>query len=319
MCTYFMLILEAFLWVCKPIEPLIVTIFAFYGFYKSYGIMKMQGFNIANFKIDGGAMFGVVPKMMWHKRYPADENNLIPLSLRSLVIETEGRVILIDDGIGDKQDEKFFSHVHLFGGDGLVEGLAKLGYTPSDITDVILTHLHYDHCGGTITLNAKGEPELTFPNAKVHVSREQWEWAINPNMREADSFLKENLLPIKELGALNLIAGEGWFMPGIELRFFGGHTKGQMVPIIHHPSGKTLVFAADLFPFSTHIHPVWNMSYDVEPLNTMIEKEAFVKEAFEKGYVIYFQHDYYNECATLISTPKGVRAGEFISLEEVLG
>lgn len=280
--------------------------------------MKVSAFNICNFKVDGGAMYGVVPKLLWNRAYPADEDNLIILALKSLVVETNGRVVLIDTGFGNKQSQKFFSHFNLFGGDGLIEGLAKLGYMPTDITDVIHTHLHYDHCGGGIGLNEKGEFYAVFPNAKYHISKTQWEWALNPNVREADSFLKENLLPMKELGVLNLIESEGEIISGIEVKFFNGHTKGQMVPILHLPNGKTMVYTADLFPSTAHIHLAWNMSYDVEPLVTMKEKEKFLKEAYENNYLLYYQHDHYTECTNLIMTPKGIRAGEKITLEQIL-
>jgi glyoxylase-like metal-dependent hydrolase (beta-lactamase superfamily II) len=280
--------------------------------------MKIHSLNICNFKIDGGAMFGVVPKILWNRFYKADEDNLIPLALRSLVIETNGKVVLIDNGFGDKQSDKFFSHFGIFGGDGLIGGLEKLGYKPEDITDIILTHLHYDHCGGGIKRNEKGEFELVFPNAKIYVSREQWETAQNPNVREADSFLKENIIPMKDLGVLNLVEKEQFLIPEIELRIFNGHTKGQIVPLIHLPNGKVLVYAADLFPTTAHIPLAWNMSYDVEPLITMKEKEMFLDEAIEKNYFLFFQHDYHCECCKLQQTPKGIRTGEKLKLEDVL-
>ena len=280
--------------------------------------MKIQSFNIANFKVDGGAMFGVVPKILWNKAYPADENNFIPLSLRTLVVETNGRVILTDNGFGDKQSEKFFSHFYIFGGDGLVEGLANLGYKPEDITDVILTHLHYDHCGGGVRRNSNGEFELVFPNAKYHVSSAQWESALNPNVREADSFLEENMIPMRDLGALNLIEKEGELISGVDFRIFNGHTKGQLIPIFSLPNGKKLVYAADLFPSTAHIHLAWNMSYDVEPLVTMKEKEIFLNEALQNDYILYYQHDYFTECSKLMQTPKGIRAGDRLSLQDAM-
>ncbi len=264
-------------------------------------------------------MFGVVPKVLWNKKYPSDENNLIPLDLKSLVIETEGRVVLIDTGFGDKQSDKFFSHFHLFGGDGLLNGLAKFGYKPTDITDIIHTHLHYDHCGGGVGVDEQGNYYPVFPNAKYHISQTQWDWAIKPNVREADSFLKENFLPIKEFGQLNLVKVEEELIPGIDIRFFNGHTKGQIIPIIHLPNGKKLVYAADLFPSIAHIHLAWNMSYDVEPLVTMKEKELFLNEAIENSYYLFYQHDHYNECCSLTNTPKGIRAGETLKLNELLG
>lgn len=280
--------------------------------------MKISAFNICNFKIDGGAMYGVVPKILWNKVYPADENNNIILALKSMVIETKGRVILIDTGFGNKQSEKFFSHFTPFGGEGLLDGLKNLGYDATDITDVIHTHLHYDHCGGGIGINEKGDYYAVFPNAKYHISKIQWDWALNPNVREADSFLKENILPIQELGLLNLVDKEGTLVEGVELRFFNGHTRGQIVPLIHLPNGKTLVYTADLFPSTAHIHLAWNMSYDVEPLVTMKEKEAFLEEAYEQGYILFYQHDHYVECSLLNKTPKGIRAGEKLALEDVL-
>jgi glyoxylase-like metal-dependent hydrolase (beta-lactamase superfamily II) len=280
--------------------------------------MKIQSFNICNFKVDGGAMFGVVPKLLWDRVYPADENNLIPLALRSLVIETENRIVLIDTGFGNKQDSKFMSHFGVFGGVGLLEGLSTLGYKPEEITDVIHTHLHYDHCGGGVEGSENQGYTLTFPNAKYHIGKAQWNSALNPNVREADSFLPENILPIRELGALNLIDKEGEIAPGIEVGIFNGHTLGQLVPLVHLPNGKVLVFAADLFPSTAHIHLAWNMSYDVEPLITMKEKETFLREALEKNYTLFYQHDFFTECSNLHLTPKGIRARDRLKFEEAM-
>ncbi|QKG79041.1 MBL fold metallo-hydrolase [Tenuifilum thalassicum] len=279
--------------------------------------MKLSFFNITNFKIDGGAMFGVVPKVLWSRVYPSDENNLIPLALKSLIIETGDRVILIDNGIGDKQDEKFMSHVHAFGGEGLIAGLAKRGYKAEDITDVILTHLHYDHCGGGTYRDKNGQLQLTFPNAKYHVTEAQWEWAINPNPREADAFLPENLLPMRDKGALNLIKEEGELFPGVEIRIFNGHTRGQIIPIVSY-KGRKLVFVADLFPFRAHIPLPWIMSYDVEPLKTLKEKEVFLQEALEGNYIFIYQHDYYADCSKVVETPKGIRASDPFTFEELM-
>lgn len=280
--------------------------------------MKVQFFNICNFKVDGGAMFGVVPKLLWNRVYPADDNNLIPLALRSLVIETDNRILLIDTGFGNKQDAKFMSHFGVFGGVGLLQGLREFGYNPEDITDVVHTHLHYDHCGGGIE-GSEGEGyKLTFPNAKYHVGAAQWHSALNPNVREADSFLQENILPIRNLGALNLIDKEGEIAPGIEVRIFNGHTLGQLVPLVHLPNGKVLVFAADLFPSTAHIHLAWNMSYDVEPLVTMKEKETFLREALEKNYTLFYQHDFFTDCSNLHLTPKGIRARDRLKFEEAM-
>lgn len=281
--------------------------------------MKLSPVNITNFKIDGGAMFGVVPKVLWQRVYPANAANLCSWSLRSLVVEAGNRVILIDDGFGDKQDAKFFSHFHLFGGDGLLGGLSKLGYDPSHITDIVLTHLHYDHCGGGIRVNQNnGNYEAVFPNAKFHISRAQWEWAINPNAREADSFLEENILPMQELGLVNFIDDECFITEGVELRIFNGHTKGQIIPIVHHQNGG-LVFVADLFPSTAHIPLPYIMSYDVEPMITLQEKADFLEESLAKGFTFFFQHDFYTECCTLQRTQKGIRADRLFSLDEFLG
>lgn len=280
--------------------------------------MKLSSINITNFKIDGGAMFGVVPKVLWQRSYPADEHNLCSWALRSLVVESDGRVILIDNGFGDKQDDKFFSHFYLFGGDGLVDGLKRHGYSTADITDVVLTHMHYDHCGGGIVLNpTDGSYEPLFPNATIHVSRSHWDWAVNPNAREADSFLKENIIPMQELGLVSFVEKDMMLTSGVELRIFNGHTKGQIIPIIHHPKG-TVVFVADLFPSTAHIPLPYIMSYDVEPMVTLKEKEQFLEESISKGYTYFFQHDYYTECCNLKRTPKGVRAGDNFLLTSFL-
>lgn len=281
-------------------------------------MMKIYPLNITNFKIDGGAMFGVVPKLLWQRVYPADEKNLCSWALRSLIVEMNGRVILIDNGFGDKQDEKFFSHFYLFGGDGLLSGLANLGYNSDDITDVILTHLHYDHCGGGIQISkGSGVFEAVFPNAIYHISQQQWDSALNPNAREADSFLMENLLPMQNLGTINFIQEDCFLNDRVELRMFNGHTKGLLIPIIHHPNGS-LVYVSDLFPSVAHIPLPYIMSYDVEPLVTLREKEEFLEESVSKNYTYFFQHDFYNECCTLHHTLKGIRADRVFSLNEFL-
>jgi glyoxylase-like metal-dependent hydrolase (beta-lactamase superfamily II) len=280
--------------------------------------MKIDLFNIASFLIDGGAMFGVVPKIIWSRVYSSDENNLIVLTLRSLIIETNGHVILVDTGWGDKQDEKFFRHVHLHGGEGLMGGLLKRGYKPEDITDVFLTHLHADHCGGAVKRNFNGTGyELTFPNATYHVSRTQWEWAAKNNLREADSFLEENILPIEQSGRLNLVDEESELFPGFYIRMCYGHTPGLMIPIIKY-KGKTLVYAGDLFPTVAHIPVIWNMSYDIESLKSIDEKDRMLKEALEGSYIFVFQHDEHIECCTLEMTPKGIRAKDKFSFSEIL-
>jgi len=272
--------------------------------------MKIQLFNIASFKVDGGAMFGVVPKVLWSRVYSADENNLIDIPLRSLIIETGGHVILVDTGWGDKQDEKFFRHVHMHGGEGLIEGLKSRGYNPEDITDVFLTHLHADHCGGGVKRNSSGTGyELTFPLATYHVSRIQWDWAVKNNLREADSFLEENILPIEQSGHLNLVDDDEELFPGFSVLMCFGHTPGLMVPVIKY-NDKTLVYTGDLIPSSAHIPLIWNMSYDIESLKTIDEKESLLKKALKENFILVFQHDKDVECCTLELTPKGIRAKE---------
>jgi len=276
--------------------------------------MKLYPIHITNFKIDGGAMFGVVPKILWKEKYPADENNLCNWALRSLLIDTGDRVILIDNGYGNKQNKKFFSHVYLNGGYGLEGALKRYGYTPDDITDMILTHLHADHCGGGVKYNTdRTAYELTFKNANYWVSKPHWEWAMNPNKQEGAAFLKENLIPMLESGNLKFIEKDTEIYPGINLRLFNGHTEGQIIPFIN-TGEKTVVFMADLIPSTAHIPLVWNMAYDVRPMVMLQEKEDFLNEAAENNYTLFFQHDLYNECVTVQKTEKGVRLKESFKL-----
>jgi glyoxylase-like metal-dependent hydrolase (beta-lactamase superfamily II) len=280
--------------------------------------MKIHLFNIANFRIDGGAMFGVVPKVLWSRVYSSDENNLIVLSLRSLIIETGGHKILVDTGWGDKQDEKFFRHVYLHGGEGLLQGLKNRGYLPEDITDVFLTHLHADHGGGAVKKKSHGTGyELTFPNAAYHVSRTQYDWAAKNNVREADSFLEENILPLVLSGHLNLVDEEGELFPDFSIMMCYGHTPGLMIPLIKF-KGKPLVYAGDLIPTVAHLPVIWNMSYDIESLKTTQEKERLLKLALEEKYILVFQHDENTECCTVEMTPKGIRAKDKFKFSEIL-
>ncbi|MFN8210627.1 MAG: MBL fold metallo-hydrolase [Bacteroidales bacterium] len=280
--------------------------------------MKTDLFNISNFKVDGGAMFGVIPKAMWSRVYPADENNLITIPLRSLIVETEGHVILVDSGWGDKQDDKFFRFVYQHGGEGLLEGLKTRGYAREDITDLFLTHLHADHCGGAIMKNQEGKGfEATFPNATIHVSEAQWNWAVKNNIREADSYPPENIIPIGETGRLNLLKKDGELFPGFSFFTCYGHTPGLIIPVVKYRD-KTLVYTGDLIPTTAHIPLIWNMSYDIESLKTIEEKERLLKEALENEYILVFQHDINTECCTLEMTPRGIRAGRKFAFKELI-
>ncbi|MCX6257997.1 MAG: MBL fold metallo-hydrolase [Bacteroidia bacterium] len=280
--------------------------------------MKLFSIETGNLKLDGGAMFGVVPKVMWNKIYPADENNLCNWIMRCLLIDIGDRVVLIDTGIGDKQEQKFMANYFLNGDYNLAGSLAKYGYTMASVTDVILTHLHFDHCGGTIRWNKEHTGyEPAFENAAFHTSRQQWEWATSPNNREKASFLKENILPIRESGRLNLIESDCELFRGVSVRLFHGHTDGQVIPFIDY-HGRKIVYMADVLPSTAHIPVPYVMSYDTRPLITLKEKEEFLNEAVEKNYTLFFEHDLYHECCSLEMTPKGVRVKDTFTLAEAL-
>ena len=278
--------------------------------------MELYKIETGNFKLDGGAMFGVVPKVIWNDIYPADENNLCNWSLRCLLVVDGDRKILIDNGIGEKQDEKFLKHYHLNGENTLDGSLAKLGYTSDDITDMVLTHLHFDHCGGSIKKLGGDDYVPAFKNATYWISQTQWEWATKPNRREKASFMKENIFPIKESGQLKIVDKEGELFPGFEIKFFNGHTDGQMIPHIKF-NDKTIVFMADLLPSTAHVPMPYIMAYDTRPLITMKEKAAFFKDAIENDYVLFFEHDIFNECCTLKDTETGPRVKEVFSLNNI--
>jgi len=279
--------------------------------------MKLYSINTGYFKLDGGAMFGVVPKVIWQKTNPADENNLCSWAMRSLLIVDGDRRILIDNGIGDKQDNKFFSHLYLHGDDTLVKSLKKYGFTPEDITDNIITHLHFDHCGGGIRFDADaGAYKTVFPNATYWVSEEQWELAGNPNKREASSFLKENIIPMEESGQLQFVYKNKQLMPNVYVKMFYGHTEGQMIPFILYEE-KTIVYAADLIPSTGHIPLPYMMSYDTRPLVNLKEKAEFLTKVADENHILFFEHDYYTECCTLQHTEKGVRVDKVFSLSEI--
>jgi glyoxylase-like metal-dependent hydrolase (beta-lactamase superfamily II) len=279
--------------------------------------MKLYSINTGNLKLDGGAMFGVVPKVIWGKLYPSDENNLCNWSMRCLLIEADNRKILIDCGIGDKQSEKFFANYYLNGDDTLYASLAKVGFTINDITDVILTHLHFDHCGGAVRWNEDRTDYVpTFRNATYITSKAQWEWATKPNNREKASFLKENILPIMEKGRIKLVDSDGELFPGISIRIFNGHTEGQVIPFVRY-NDKTIVYMADLLPSSAHIPLPYVMSFDTRPLITLKEKEAFMNEAAQNGYILFFEHDLYRECCTVQETEKGIRMKDSFALADI--
>jgi len=284
--------------------------------------MNLYSINTGFFKLDGGAMFGVVPKSMWNKANPADDNNLCSWALRCLLIEDGNKLILVDNGNGDKQDAKFWSHYYLHGDDTLDKSLAAHGFHRDDITDVFLTHLHFDHCGGSI--RREGDKLVpNFKNADYWSNERHWKWATEPNDREKASFLKENILPIQESGRLKFIpvpttpAGSGAdVIPGMKIYFVHGHTDAMMLPMIQY-KGRTVVFMADLLPSIAHMPMPWVMAYDMFPLTSMNEKKAFLEEALAGNYVLFFEHDPKNECCTLQATPKGIREKEIFKLEDL--
>lgn len=286
--------------------------------------MKLYSINTGNFKLDGGAMFGVVPKSMWNKLNPADENNMCSWAMRCLLVEDGNRLVLIDNGMGDKQDAKFFGHYYLHGDDTLDKSLAHYGFNRNDITDVFLTHLHFDHCGGSIV--RQGDKLVpAFANATYWSNEKHWNWAVTPNDREKASFLKENILPIQESGQLKFIDApltnfttDGKletvaFMNDFSIRFVNGHTEKMMLPQLQY-KGHTLVYMADLLPSAAHLPIPYVMAYDMFPLTTLQEKKNFLHEAVDNNYILYFEHDHLHECCTLQMTEKGVRVAETFAL-----
>ena len=279
--------------------------------------MKLYSVNAGHFKLDGGAMFGVVPKSMWEKWNVPDEKNMCNWAMRCMLIEDEGRLILVDNGMGNKQSEKFFGYYFLNGDDTLEKSLAKYGFSKDDITDVFLTHLHFDHCGGSIEKD--GENLIpAFKNATYWSNEKHWQWAIQPNDREKASFLKDNILPIKESGRLKFVeVQEGIeFSKNINLRFVNGHTQSMMLPQIKYKD-KTIVYMADLFPSVAHIPIPYIMAYDTRPLETLKEKKIFLSEAHQKNYILFFEHDPEIECCNLQLTEKGIRSNETFKLKEI--
>ncbi len=284
--------------------------------------MKLYPINSGNFKLDGGAMFGVVPKSLWQRTNPADSNNMIDLSARCLLIEEGNRLILIDTGMGNKQSEKFFSYYYMWGNQSLESSLKKAGFHKDDITDVFMTHLHFDHCGGSVQWNKNRTGyEPAFKNAKFWSNEDHWDWATNPNKREKASFLKENILPIEESGQLNFIS-----IPeqetlknselGFDVFFANGHTDKQMIPLINY-NGKTVAFMADLLPTVGHLPIPYVMGYDTRPLLTLNEKEIFLKTAADNNYYLFLEHDAHNEIITVQHTEKGVRLKDVHSCTDI--
>ena len=277
--------------------------------------MKLHVINTGNFKLDGGAMFGVVPKTIWSKTNPPDQNNMCSWAMRCLLIEDGNKKILIDTGIGNKQSEKFFQYFYLHGKDNLLQSLMNINISPEEITDVFFTHLHFDHCGGAI-IKHNGKYDLMFKNAIHLTNKKHWELANNPNGREKASFLKENFLLIKEKNKLRFIP-EGKLYPNILVKFFHGHTAAQMIPLIKFKN-QTIVFMADLLPSIGHIPLPYIMGYDTQPLVTLKEKQIFFQEAVEKKYILFLEHDYHYECCTVMNTDKGIRVDKYGKLKDFL-
>lgn len=278
--------------------------------------MKLITIDTGFFKLDGGAMFGVVPKSLWQKLNPPDANNLCTWAMRCLLIEDGGKLILIDNGIGDKQDEKFLGHYHLHGEHSLIKSIHAAGYSPDDITDMFLTHLHFDHCGGG--LRKEGERIVTtFPNASYWTHPGHWTWATQPNAREKASFLKENILPMQESGQLKMVSADGKSpLSQLDILVVSGHTDKMMLPMIRY-KGHVICYMADLIPSSGHIPIPYVMGYDTRPLITMDEKEKFLNDAADKNYVLYFEHDPIHECCTVKRTDKAVRLDRTFKLADL--
>ncbi len=285
--------------------------------------MKIHAIEAGNFKLDGGAMFGVVPKTIWNKTNPADNNNLIDIAARCMLIEDGNRLILIDTGMGNKQSDKFFGYYSLWGDFSLEKSLKEKGFHPNDITDVFMTHLHFDHCGGSVNWNKdRTGYETAFKNATYWSNKDHWQWATVPNVREKASFLKENILPMEESGQLKFIEKpNGDYLTesplGFGILFVDGHTEKQMLPHIQY-KGKTLVFCADLLATAGHVPIPYVMGYDTRPLLTVDEKAKFMNKAADEDYLLWLEHDAHNPIITVQHTEKGVRLKEIMSCEEVL-
>jgi glyoxylase-like metal-dependent hydrolase (beta-lactamase superfamily II) len=275
--------------------------------------MQLHIIESGNFKLDGGAMFGVVPKSIWQRTNPADDNNQIDLAARCLLVETGSRLILVDTGMGDKQSKKFFSHYGLWGDHRLDKSILEKGFHPDQITDVLLTHLHFDHVGGAVLRTPEGKLYPRFKNAKYWTSKKHWDWAMNPNLREKASFLEENLIPLKESGQLCFIDADAKFP--FELRYFDGHTEKQVLPLIPYRN-KKIFFTGDLIPTAGHLPVPYVMSFDMRPLITLKEKAGFLEEALKNDYLLLFEHDAHNELISLRQAEKGIRLNQSFRFNE---
>ncbi len=278
--------------------------------------MKLYTIDTGFFKLDGGAMYGVVPKSIWNKLNPADDNNLCTWAMRCLLVEEGNRLILIDTGLGNKQSEKFFSYYEPHGKDSLEKSLKKNGFSTDDVTDVFLTHLHFDHCGAAIKYDSDKKLVPNFKNATYWSNEAHWNWAVKPNSRERASFLKENILPIQESGQLKFLKEGDEVMPGFSFITVNGHTEAMMLPKIQH-KGNTIVYMADLIPSDGHIQLAYVMAYDVRPLITLSEKEKFLQTALSENYILYFEHDRKTQACTIGMTEKGIKMKEEIRVEEI--
>ncbi|HSJ11218.1 MAG TPA: MBL fold metallo-hydrolase [Gillisia sp.] len=285
--------------------------------------MNLYPIEAGNFKLDGGAMFGVVPKTIWNRTNPADENNLIDMAARCLLIEDGEKLILIDTGMGDKQSEKFYGYYNLWGDESIDKSLKKYGFHRDEITDIFMTHLHFDHCGGSIQWNKERTGyEPAFKNARFWSNKDHWEWAVKPNPREKASFLRENIIPMEQSGKLHFLEkepGQNFLQStnlGFGVLFVDGHTDKQMIPHIHY-KGKTMVFMADLLPTAGHVPLPYVMGYDTRPLLTMGEKESFLNKAADEKYYLILEHDAHNQIITVKHTEKGVRLDQTFSFNEL--
>ncbi len=279
----------------------------------------MQIFNIetGNFKCDGGAMFSVVPKCMWERKYPCDDNNMCDCAIRSIIIVKDDRKILVDTGIGNKFSQEDLQSFQVFGDDSLEKSIASAGIRPEEITDVLFTHLHFDHAGGAVRYNDKKELEIVFPNATHWVSKSQFDNHQNPNIREADAYFDNDIIPLVKANKLKFVEDNQEIMPGIKVRLFNGHTPGLAIPFIEY-NDKTFVFAGDFIPTAANINLKWIASYDIEPLKALKEKGEFLKEAVEKDYKLILQHDIYTECCGLKDTPRGAKINEIFKLSDIV-